>query len=425
MTIFAPHLFYKIIMKIGANITNYNTQNNTYSRHNTKKQPADTVCFCSVGKSPKKHSVLEKIGLFFYDIKEKMVSDYEFLTEQKGESKRDIENKTKNILNFKPQDFKNLTREIVLEEKSVPKNILKRAKTLKQKDSNYEKTLDALVYSTVCLGEYFKKVTERKLLNFENHRDLAKSYVESIKQGQDVDVREMTAEFTDKRATVYIAPKKEVNRRFSGTFFEKNTKDFYNTWHDRGIFAVLGEKMDSAISLANSDPKKLNAFLENELAYAQKLKNNESDLKHEIFNLFHNINNIGESEISLGAIGERFDAHGIKRGNEEEIFAQLDNLLTNGIDKNRRFYTAPLDFSESSKGASAAFGVANGAYKDGPFVLVAQMDKSLEEDGIKYIIVNYSAQPKMAELVEKYPDYEFVKIQDANEFFSKPGKDST
>lgn len=116
------------------------------------------------------------------------------------------------------------------------------------------------------------------------------------------------------------------------------------------------------------------------------------------------------------SIGSKFDAHGLAKISVTDQLQQLNRLLTNGIDKNRIFYTAPL---VSPKGAGAALGTAGGAYRDGSFILVSDKSKFLAEDGIKHVIVNDAYYSIIGDLQKKFPNVNFVRADKAVEYFSK------
>lgn len=122
-----------------------------------------------------------------------------------------------------------------------------------------------------------------------------------------------------------------------------------------------------------------------------------------------------------GDIGEQFDAHGIAKFTIYDQLKFLNNLLTKGIDKNRRFYSAPLVVpAEKAASLGPATGTAGGhAYYDGSFIIVADKGKSLVDDGIKHVIVNDAYYNIISDLRRKFPDVNFVRADEAVEYFSR------
>lgn len=123
------------------------------------------------------------------------------------------------------------------------------------------------------------------------------------------------------------------------------------------------------------------------------------------------LNNLPES------IGSKFDAHGLAKISVTDQLRQLNNLLTNGIDKTRNFYTAPL---VAPKGVGSGLGTAGGhAYRDGSFIIVGEKSKLLAESGIKHVIVNDAYYSIISDLQRKFPDINFVRADKAVEYFKK------
>ena len=116
------------------------------------------------------------------------------------------------------------------------------------------------------------------------------------------------------------------------------------------------------------------------------------------------------------SIGSKFDAHGLAKESVPAQLKQLNNLLTNGIDKTRTFCTAPL---VAPKGVGAGLGTGGSAYRDGSFIIVADKGKSLVDDGIKHVIVNDAYYNIIIDLQRKFPDVNFVRADEAVEYFSK------
>ena len=68
--------------------------------------------------------------------------------------------------------------------------------------------------------------------------------------------------------------------------------------------------------------------------------------------------------LEAGDIGNSFDAHGIAKGMMGTQVDALLNLLGNGIDQNKDFYTAPFTLKEEDRTAGAGVGIGtatNGA----------------------------------------------------------------
>lgn len=119
--------------------------------------------------------------------------------------------------------------------------------------------------------------------------------------------------------------------------------------------------------------------------------------------------------------GSQFDAHGIAKLSVGEQLKQLNELLSKGIDKNRAFYTAPLE--AKTAGLGAGLGTAGGhAYRDGSFIVVSGKNKTLTEHGIEHVIVNDAYYNIVDDLARKFPDVNFVKADIAAEYFENLAK---
>ncbi len=116
------------------------------------------------------------------------------------------------------------------------------------------------------------------------------------------------------------------------------------------------------------------------------------------------------------SIGSKFDAHGLAKMSVTDQLKQLNNLLANGIDKTRTFCTAPL---VATKGVGSGLGTSGSAYRDGSFILVGDKGKKLVDDGIKHVIVNDAYYNILSDLQRRFPDVNFVKANEAAEYFSK------
>lgn len=129
------------------------------------------------------------------------------------------------------------------------------------------------------------------------------------------------------------------------------------------------------------------------------------------------------------------DSHGLAKGNEIE---NLLNLLINGIDKTRRFDSAPLGqgSAEDAQGGGAALGTAGGtSYRGGLFIIAAQQSASfgegynlLTETGIKTVLIN-TGDPDTPEcleiatklkdkLSEMFPTIDFVLFTEAADYYN-------
>ena len=115
-------------------------------------------------------------------------------------------------------------------------------------------------------------------------------------------------------------------------------------------------------------------------------------------------------------IGSKFDAHGIAKISVTDHLKQLNKLLTEGIDNTKSFYTAPL---VAPKGVGAGIGTSGSAYRDGSFILVGDKGKLIEDSGIKHVIVNDSYYNIISDLQRKFPDVNFVRADNAVNYFSK------
>lgn len=116
-------------------------------------------------------------------------------------------------------------------------------------------------------------------------------------------------------------------------------------------------------------------------------------------------------------IGAKFDAHGLAKVSVTDQLKQLNKLLSKGIDNNKPFYTAPL---ATRNDVGSGLGTAGGhAYRDGSFIIVSDKSKKLCEDGIKHVIVNDAYYKIINDLQKKFPNINFVRADEAVEYFSK------
>lgn len=116
-------------------------------------------------------------------------------------------------------------------------------------------------------------------------------------------------------------------------------------------------------------------------------------------------------------IGSQFDAHGIAKISITDQLKQLNELLTKGIDKNKKFYTLPL--AEQCK-FGAVLGAPGGhAYRDGSFIITSGKGKTLIDDGIENVIVNDAYYNIIDDLKIAFPNINFVKAENSVEHFTK------
>lgn len=87
--------------------------------------------------------------------------------------------------------------------------------------------------------------------------------------------------------------------------------------------------------------------------------------------------------------GIQYQAHGIAKSNTKYMIASLLNLLVNGIDTQKQFYTAYFYVPKNLAGIGCAIGTSTGeAYKDGLAVVVGAYGRELIKDGIKIVLIN-------------------------------------
>ncbi len=117
---------------------------------------------------------------------------------------------------------------------------------------------------------------------------------------------------------------------------------------------------------------------------------------------------------------ELFDAHGIAKDSIPQQLKQLNEILSNGIGKNRNFFTAPLDVNPANaRGVGAGIGTAGGcAYRDGSFILVSDKRKTLKENGIKSVIVNDVYYNIIDDLQRKFPNIKFLRADEASKYYN-------
>lgn len=116
------------------------------------------------------------------------------------------------------------------------------------------------------------------------------------------------------------------------------------------------------------------------------------------------------------SVGSKFDAHGIAKISVTDHLSQLNRLLTDGIDPTRAFHTAPLVGNRIS---GPGLGTSGSAYRDGSFILVGDKGQLIEKSGIKHVIVNDAYYSIVNDLQRKFPDVNFVRADNAVEYFNK------
>lgn len=101
-------------------------------------------------------------------------------------------------------------------------------------------------------------------------------------------------------------------------------------------------------------------------------------------------------------LGERFDSHGIAKGNQLDHLVQL---LENGVDNSRPLHSLQLH-NRNEVEAGAVMGSV-GPYDRGDFIVISDIDKSLL-DGIRLVLVNYTYRESATLLARHYPDTLFA-----------------
>ena len=85
-------------------------------------------------------------------------------------------------------------------------------------------------------------------------------------------------------------------------------------------------------------------------------------------------------------IAPPMDAHGIAKLGTNGNLKSLIMFLQAGIVP-KSVFTAPLFKSKEHAGSGAGTGTSGTAYRDGDFIITSEPNKTLHEDGIKYILV--------------------------------------
>lgn len=118
-------------------------------------------------------------------------------------------------------------------------------------------------------------------------------------------------------------------------------------------------------------------------------------------------------------IGQHFDAHGIAK---TQTFANLQNLLRNGIDASRRFDTAPLSVDpEKAAGLGAGLGTGGGhAYYNSHFIVTSGPGETIQDGGIKNVIVDAGfGNPVKQYLQKAYPRFTIMLSNEAERLLSQ------
>jgi len=139
---------------------------------------------------------------------------------------------------------------------------------------------------------------------------------------------------------------------------------------------------------------------------------------------------------NLPEISSSIDSHGIAKGNEME---HLLYFLTNGVDTNRQFDTAPLGKATQSSGSG--LGPASGtSYRDGLFIIASKPGNMiLDENGktnISTVLVNdmsydggnplgvVHAKAIQKELSNMFPNVDFVLYSEVKDYYNNLSKES-
>jgi len=112
-------------------------------------------------------------------------------------------------------------------------------------------------------------------------------------------------------------------------------------------------------------------------------------------------------------VGQRFDGHGIRKGNEEQQLRSLMAFLDTGIDPDRPFHSGPLELPSEKR--SPGMGTTGGTVdkETSGFIILGDIDKSLN-DGIKHVIVTPAYHAHIERLRSAYPQVNFIASNEAN-----------
>lgn len=115
-----------------------------------------------------------------------------------------------------------------------------------------------------------------------------------------------------------------------------------------------------------------------------------------------------EDALKGNVIANITQGHGMSKG---QTIEDLEQLLTNGIDKNRSWFSAPLDVEMGGSG----FGTASGKpYTDGPFIVIGYPNDPSWSKGIQGILYNdaqvngYNYQDIINYMKNKYPQFKHM-----------------
>ncbi len=180
------------------------------------------------------------------------------------------------------------------------------------------------------------------------------------------------------------------------------------------IAKIKSEIVDDLNGLSPDDLKK-QIKLRNDLVSWE----NKGNLDDDVFiagkgNYYEDKKGNGYSWKSVdGDIGKDFDSHGLSKTDQLE---RLLNLLENGIDTSKTFYTAPFELPDEYKAAlGAALGTGDGtAYKDGIAVVASGFKERLSVDGIKHVFINDVYQSLRDPLEKAFPKYQFHLLSEQN-----------
>ncbi len=114
-------------------------------------------------------------------------------------------------------------------------------------------------------------------------------------------------------------------------------------------------------------------------------------------------------------VGERFNAHGIDKGNPEMQFRSLLSFLDKGIDRSRILYTGALALDPDGPDAHDPNSAGGKAYIGGSFVLLGGPDTLITEGGIRAVIVNDAYYHAVDLLRLAYPAVKFIRADQVNE----------
>lgn len=111
-------------------------------------------------------------------------------------------------------------------------------------------------------------------------------------------------------------------------------------------------------------------------------------------------------------VGERFDAHGIRKGNEEAQLRSLLSFLDNGIDMTRALHSAPLELRPEKK--NPGLGSTGGTVdkESSCFLIMGGIDMPLVQ-GIRNVIVMPPFHAHIGKLRAAYPNVTFIASNQA------------